>query len=192
MRYLPFFILLNVELLFLNFDGLAQKDNSYVINSCVLSKEIMIRSKRINSIELASAIKLSPDSCNLNICDSLLSKISNSNRRVDFDNLETFSSVIDGYLSEYFVEKLGKAYTINFKTLFDFLYVDYVNGKKNNLQNYLIESWSLEASELKDYQKGKELIKNKVYGLLPDLKKHSSEYKYLEIQLSKINPTLYD
>lgn len=162
------------------------------VNTCSLSREIYTHYEKISGDSLKVFLTNSNDKCNITLIDSIAD---NFLRKADFKSykmLQNLSNYSDGYLSEYLVEKIGKIYKSKFAEFFDYLYSDYKKGRKNTLENFLIESWSSIASLSDTPAVEVDKIESKVIQVVSSTEDSKSKLDYLDSLVKKINPHYLD
>ena len=75
---------------------------------------------------------------------------------------------------------------------FDYLYSSHTKKVKNNLENFLIESWSSTASLSDNTEKEIKNIKSKTIKAVTASKGNKDKLVYLATLLNKINPNYLD
>lgn len=129
------------------------------------------------------------DHCNLTLIDSAFSLFIRIGSAKSFEIINSLANHSDGYLSEYYVEKLSDILRNRFPIFFEYIYNETRTGKKSKLPTFLIECWSniasLSNSPEKEIKKIKTETTRQVLSLHNDLQ---CKKKYLDSLLQKIDP----
>ena len=91
----------------------CQTKKTKEINTCIVSKSVNNYYSTIKGDSLVYLIAKSSDECNLKLVDSLIENFIRNGGKQDYEMLQNLSNLSDGYLSEYFVEKISKIYIKN-------------------------------------------------------------------------------
>lgn len=163
------------------------------VNACTLSLNVSKRSGVIVGDSLKNIIRQSEDDCNLRLIDSIAVFFLRKEDSLSYKCLAALASCCDGYLTDYFIEKIGLIYRKKFTVFFNFLYFDYKRGHKNDMANFLVEYWSSEASLSDAPNQAVMKIKLKATQFFLMSKTNDSDKrKYLDLLLSRINPEYLD
>ena len=158
-------------------------------NSCYISSKQNLQVRIVLSESLHDILKRSSDTCNFRLADSVFAYYLAREDKTSFKMLFSLANNCDGYMTEYFIEKIELVNSVKFKCFFNFLFKDYKKGNNNILADLLVEYWSnkVSISDLPDQTRllirsltTKEVLKSK--GNIKD------KLRYLENLLSKINP----
>jgi len=176
------------------FCGICSAQQPISINSCFFAKDVNRNYTKISSDTLKNVLLKSNDKCNTIFVDSLIKNFVYSADYKGFKMLQNFSNYCDGYLSDYFVERIGEIFNKKFIELFNFLYTDRKNKRNFMLESFVVESWSNISSLSDDENAEVERIKSKTRKDVMNSGGENCNLKinYLNNLLKRINPKYLD